>query len=102
MGTIHESMAEQGLVRPLDGRVLGGVCAGLGQRFGLDPWPARLLFGGPAPSGDRREGNSIRRLGVQGRSAATVGQQGKAGRPSWPGCRRTQVNPRSETPQWNL
>src|SRR5215216_240890 len=24
--------------------VLAGVCAGLGQRFGLDPWPARLLF----------------------------------------------------------
>jgi len=24
--------------------VLGGVCAGLGRRFGLDPWPARLLF----------------------------------------------------------
>jgi phage shock protein C len=44
MGTIHESMAEQGLVRPVNGRVLGGVCAGLGQRFGLDPWPARLLF----------------------------------------------------------
>ena len=44
MGTIHDSMAEQGLVRPLQGRVLGGVCAGLGQRFGLDPWPARLLF----------------------------------------------------------
>ena len=44
MGTIHDSMAEQGLVRPLDGRVLGGVCAGLGQRFGLEPWPARLLF----------------------------------------------------------
>jgi phage shock protein PspC (stress-responsive transcriptional regulator) len=20
------------------------VCAGLGQRFGIDPWPARLLF----------------------------------------------------------
>ncbi|WP_231384037.1 PspC domain-containing protein [Cellulomonas sp. URHD0024] len=37
-------MTEQGLVRPLQGRVLGGVCAGLGQRFGLDPWPARLLF----------------------------------------------------------
>jgi phage shock protein C len=44
MGTIHDSMAEQGLVRPLQGRVLGGVCAGLGQRFGIDPWPARLLF----------------------------------------------------------
>ena len=44
MGTIHDNMAEQGLVRPLEGRVLGGVCAGLGQRFGLDPWPSRLLF----------------------------------------------------------
>jgi len=44
MGTIHDSMTEQGLVRPLNGRVLGGVCAGLGQRFGIDPWPARLLF----------------------------------------------------------
>ena len=44
MGTIHDSMAEQGLVRPLHGRVLGGVCAGLGQRFGIEPWPARLLF----------------------------------------------------------
>jgi phage shock protein C len=41
---IHESLRQQGLVRPLDGRVLGGVCAGLGRRFGLDPWPARLLF----------------------------------------------------------
>jgi phage shock protein PspC (stress-responsive transcriptional regulator) len=24
--------------------VLGGVIAGLAQRFGLDPWIARLLF----------------------------------------------------------
>ncbi|WP_426595753.1 PspC domain-containing protein [Cellulomonas sp. McL0617] len=44
MGTIHDSLAEQGLVRPIQGRVLGGVCAGLGRRFGIDPWPARLLF----------------------------------------------------------
>lgn len=44
MGTIHDSMAQQGLVRPIDGRVLGGVCAGLGRRFGIDPWLARLLF----------------------------------------------------------
>jgi phage shock protein PspC (stress-responsive transcriptional regulator) len=44
MGTIHDSMTRQGLVRPVEGRVLGGVCAGLGQRFGIDPWPARLLF----------------------------------------------------------
>lgn len=41
---IHEGMYRQGLVRPLDGRILGGVCAGLGRRFGLGPWPARLLF----------------------------------------------------------
>ena len=43
MGTIHDSMAEQGLVRPLDGRVLGGVCAGLGRRFGLTPSEERLF-----------------------------------------------------------
>ena len=44
MSTIHESLGRDGLIRPLEGRVLGGVCAGLGRRFGLDPWPARLLF----------------------------------------------------------
>jgi phage shock protein C len=38
------SLARQGLVRPREGRILGGVCAGLGQRFGLEPWSARLLF----------------------------------------------------------
>ncbi len=41
---IHDQMAHQGLVRPEQDRVLAGVCAGLGRRFGLDPWPARLLF----------------------------------------------------------
>jgi phage shock protein C len=44
MDTVHDSLRRQGLVRPRDGRVLGGVCAGLGRRFGIDPWPARLLF----------------------------------------------------------
>jgi len=44
MNDIHQSFAQQGLVRPPEGRVLGGVCAGLGRRFGIDPWPARLLF----------------------------------------------------------
>ncbi len=44
MNDIHHSFAQQGLYRPSQGRVLGGVCAGLGRRFGLDPWPARLLF----------------------------------------------------------
>lgn len=44
MSTIHETLGRDGLIRPIDGRVLGGVCAGLGRRFGLDPWPSRLLF----------------------------------------------------------
>jgi phage shock protein C len=44
METVYGSMRRHGLMRPLQGRVLGGVIAGLGQRFGLDPWPARLLF----------------------------------------------------------
>ena len=44
MNDIHATFAAQGLVRPRDGRVLAGVVAGLGRRFGIDPWPARLLF----------------------------------------------------------
>ena len=44
MDNIHQSFAQYGLVRPQGNRVLGGVCAGLGRRFGLDPWPARVLF----------------------------------------------------------
>jgi phage shock protein PspC (stress-responsive transcriptional regulator) len=44
MNTVHTSMRQHGLVRPLQGRVLGGVVAGLGQRFGIAAWPARLLF----------------------------------------------------------
>jgi phage shock protein C len=41
---IRASLRRDGLVRPQEGRVLAGVCAGLGRRFGIDPWPARLLF----------------------------------------------------------
>ena len=44
MNEIHATFAAQGLVRPRDGRVLAGVVAGLGRRFGINPWPARLLF----------------------------------------------------------
>ena len=44
MNDIHQSFAQQGLVRPREERVLGGVCAGLGRRFGIAPWPARILF----------------------------------------------------------
>jgi phage shock protein C len=44
MKDMQQSFAQQGLVRPRRGRVLGGVCAGLGRRFGLAPWTARFLF----------------------------------------------------------
>jgi phage shock protein C len=44
MNQLHVRMHQQGLYRPDTGRVLGGVCAGLGRRFGLAPWPSRLLF----------------------------------------------------------
>jgi len=44
MESIHSTFHQAGLVRPKEGRVLAGVCAGLGKRFGIDPWPARLLF----------------------------------------------------------
>jgi phage shock protein PspC (stress-responsive transcriptional regulator) len=44
MTSIHESFRSQGLVRPQEGRLLAGVCAGLGRRFGLSPWVSRILF----------------------------------------------------------
>jgi phage shock protein C len=44
MNDIRETFRRQGLVRLQDRRVLGGVASGLGRRFGIDPWPARLLF----------------------------------------------------------
>jgi phage shock protein C len=44
MESIHAAFRRNGLVRARDGRVLGGVAAGLGRRFGIDPLPARLLF----------------------------------------------------------
>jgi phage shock protein C len=44
MDDLRQSFGRQGLIRPREGRILGGVIAGLGERFGLDPWPARLVF----------------------------------------------------------
>jgi phage shock protein C len=44
MNEIQDRFRQQGLVRPNEGRILGGVCAGLGRRFGIAPWPSRLLF----------------------------------------------------------
>lgn len=44
MDDVRDSFRRQGLVRPREGRVFGGVCAGLGRRFGVSPGIARLLF----------------------------------------------------------
>ena len=44
MTDIRSTFAQRGLIRPRDGRVVGGVCAGVGRRFGLTPWISRLLF----------------------------------------------------------
>ncbi|MEO7627028.1 MAG: PspC domain-containing protein [Nocardioides sp.] len=44
MTEIRSSFAQHGLIRPRDRRVLGGVCAGIGRRFGLTPGISRLLF----------------------------------------------------------
>lgn len=44
MESIQAVFRREGLVRVQEGRVLGGVIAGLGRRVGLEPWPARLLF----------------------------------------------------------
>ena len=44
MNDIHRGFARQGLTRPRENRVLGGVVAGLGRRLGIAPWPARILF----------------------------------------------------------
>ena len=44
MTNIRSTFADQGLIRSRDDRILGGVCAGVGRRFGLTPWISRLLF----------------------------------------------------------
>ena len=44
MNRIHSTSARHGLVRSSDRRILAGVCAGVGRRFGLTPTVARLLF----------------------------------------------------------
>ena len=44
MNVLHADLARRGLLRPTDGRLIGGVCAGLARRFGMDPWAVRALF----------------------------------------------------------
>lgn len=42
--TIHRTFAKQGAVRPEQGRVLGGVCAGIANMFRADANAFRLVF----------------------------------------------------------
>lgn len=42
---VHGTMARNGLTRPNDGRLVGGVFSGIGRRFGLDPWTSRVAIG---------------------------------------------------------
>ena len=46
--------APRKLVRAQEGRVLGGVCAGLGRYFNVDPILFRVGRGGPGAAGRRR------------------------------------------------
>jgi phage shock protein PspC (stress-responsive transcriptional regulator) len=36
--------ARRGMVRPRDGRMIAGVCAGLAKRFGLSTTAVRVVF----------------------------------------------------------
>lgn len=40
----YDRPARTGLVRPRDGRMLGGVCAGLAKRFGVSATGVRVAF----------------------------------------------------------
>ncbi|MCW2621386.1 MAG: hypothetical protein JWL64_988 [Frankiales bacterium] len=44
MDEIRSAFARHDLYRSRDSRWLGGVCAGLGRRYGFSPGAARLLF----------------------------------------------------------
>jgi phage shock protein C len=39
---MRESLRRRGIVRPRRGRLIGGVCAGLGRWWGVNPWLVRL------------------------------------------------------------
>ena len=41
---IQQRMAQRGLVRPRQGRIVAGVLVGLANRFGMRPGVVRLLF----------------------------------------------------------
>lgn len=39
---VRDSLRRRGIVRARRGRILGGVCAGLGRWLGVSPWVVRL------------------------------------------------------------
>jgi phage shock protein PspC (stress-responsive transcriptional regulator) len=39
-----QALARNGLVRPRNGKIVAGVCAGLGRRFGVSATLVRALF----------------------------------------------------------
>ncbi len=43
LGGARAWFAEEGLTRPRDGRVIGGVSAAFGRRFGVNPFVARAI-----------------------------------------------------------
>ena len=40
----YDTPARGGLVRPRDGRIIAGVCAGLAKRFGWSTTAVRVIF----------------------------------------------------------
>jgi phage shock protein PspC (stress-responsive transcriptional regulator) len=40
---VRDELRAAGLVRPRQGRVIAGVCAGLARRLGVNPWLVRVL-----------------------------------------------------------
>ena len=44
MNSVRASFARAGFVRSRDSKVLGGVCAGVGRHFGIEPGMSRAIF----------------------------------------------------------
>ena len=44
MNSVRASFARAGFVRSRDSKVLGGVCAGVGRHYGIEPGMSRVLF----------------------------------------------------------
>ena len=44
LSRLQSGVGGRGLVRPRRGKIVAGVLAGLGRRFGISPWAARALF----------------------------------------------------------